>query len=102
VDARGGLVVYSPWLIVLLLVGLVPAFIGEAHFNAQSYSLDYRRTPERRELDYVRQAAANVEPAKEVKIFGLNGFPIDRYVRLATTRSRGSVRRGYGPGRERC
>ena len=78
-----GLVVYSPWLIVLLLVALVPAFVGEAHFNAQSYSLDYRRTPERRELDYVRQTAASVETAKEVKIFGLNGYLIDRYVRLA-------------------
>jgi ATP-binding cassette, subfamily B, bacterial len=31
-----GLVVYSPWLIVLLLVALVPAFVGEAHFNAQT------------------------------------------------------------------
>jgi ATP-binding cassette, subfamily B, bacterial len=78
------LVVYSPWLIVLLLVALVPAFVGEAHFNAQSYSLDYRRTPARRELDYVRQTAASVETAKEVKIFGLNRFLIDRYVRLAT------------------
>ena len=57
----------------------MPAFLGEAHFNAQSYSLDYVRTPERRELDYVRQTAASVETAKEVKIFGLNGFLIDRY-----------------------
>jgi ATP-binding cassette, subfamily B, bacterial len=79
-----GLVFYSPWLIALLFLALVPAFIGEAHFNAQSYSLDFVRTPERRELDYVRQTAASVETAKEVKIFGLNGFLIDRYIRLAT------------------
>ena len=78
-----GLLIYAPWLIVLLLLALVPAFLGEAHFNAQSYSLDYARTPERRELDYMRQTAASVETAKEVKIFGLNGFLIDRYVRLA-------------------
>ena len=78
-----GLIIYAPWLIVLLLLALVPAFLGEAHFNAQSYSLDYVRTPERRELDYVRQTAASVETAKEVKIFGLNGFLIDRYRRLA-------------------
>ena len=78
-----GLVLYAPWLIALLLLALVPAFLGEAHFNAQSYSLDYTRTPERRELDYVRQVAASPETAKEVKIFGLNGFLIDRYVRLA-------------------
>jgi ATP-binding cassette subfamily B protein len=78
-----GLVFYAPWLIALLLVALVPAFLGEAHFNAKSYSLDFTRTPERRELDYVRQTAASVETAKEVKIFGLNGFLIDRYVSLA-------------------
>jgi ATP-binding cassette subfamily B protein len=67
----------------MLVLALVPAFLGEAHFNAQSYSLDYGRTPERRELDYVRQTAASVDTAKEVKIFGLNNFLIDRYVRLA-------------------
>ena len=79
-----GLIVFAPWLIVLLLVALVPAFLGEAHFNAQSYTLDFGRTPERRELDYVRQTAASVETAKEVKIFGLHGFLIDRYQRLAS------------------
>jgi len=76
--------VYAPWLIVLLAVALIPAFIGEAHFNAQSYSLNFARTPERRELDYVRQTGASVETAKEVKIFGLNAFLIDRYRTLAT------------------
>jgi ATP-binding cassette, subfamily B, bacterial len=79
-----GFIFYAPWLIALLLLALVPAFLGEAHFNAQSYSLDFGRTPERRQLDYVRQTAASVETAKEVKIFGLNGFLIDRYLRLAT------------------
>jgi ATP-binding cassette, subfamily B, bacterial len=79
-----GFIFYAPWLIALLLLALIPAFLGEAHFNAQSYSLDFVRTPERRELDYVRQTAASVETAKEVKIFGLNGFLIDRYVRLAS------------------
>ncbi len=49
-----GLVIYAPWLIALLLLALVPAFLGEAHFNAQSYSLDFGRTPERREMDYVQ------------------------------------------------
>ncbi|HEV2846792.1 MAG TPA: ABC transporter ATP-binding protein, partial [Thermoanaerobaculia bacterium] len=78
-----GLVVYAPWLIALLILALVPAFLGEAHFNAQSYSLNYARTPQRRELDYVRQTGASVETAKEVKIFGLNAFLIDRYRVLA-------------------
>lgn len=74
-----GLVVYAPWLIALLVLALVPAFVGEAHFNAQSYSLAWLRTPQRRELDYVRATGASVETAKEVKIFSLNEFLIERY-----------------------
>ncbi len=83
VTFSAGLVVYAPWLMALLLVALIPAFLGEAHFNARSYALAYSRTPERRELDYVRMTGASVETAKEVKIFGLNDFLIDRYRRLA-------------------
>src|SRR5260370_7933028 len=75
-----GFFFYAPWLIALLLLALVPAFLGEAHFNAQSYSLDFGRTPERRQLDYARQTAASVETAKEVKIFGLNGFLLYRFL----------------------
>jgi ATP-binding cassette subfamily B protein len=78
-----GLVVYAPWLIVLLALALVPAFLGEAHFNAQSYSLNFAWTTERRVLDYLRQTGASVETAKEVKIFGLNAFLIERYRTLS-------------------
>jgi ATP-binding cassette, subfamily B, bacterial len=78
-----GLVIYAPWLIVLLLLALVPAFIGEAHFNALNYSLNYQWTPERRQLEYLRQTGASVETAKEVKIFGLHDFLVSRYRLLA-------------------
>jgi len=78
-----GLLVYAPWLIAFLAIALLPAFIGEAHFNAQSYLLNYSRTSERREIDYVRQTGASAETAKEVKIFGLNAFLIERYRTLA-------------------
>ncbi len=78
-----GLLVYAPWLIVLLLVALVPAFVGEMHFNARSYAVNFRATPERRELDYVRQTGASAASAKEIKSFGLNGFLIERYRTLA-------------------
>lgn len=83
ISLAAGLVVYNPWLILLLAAALVPAFVGEAHFNAQNYILDFKRTPERRELDYVRMTAASVETAKEVKIFGLSGFLIQRYLDLS-------------------
>jgi ATP-binding cassette subfamily B protein len=78
-----GLVVFAPWLIVLLAVALVPAFLGEAHFNALNYSLNFSWTPERRELEYIRQTGASVETAKEVKIFGLHEFLIGRFRELS-------------------
>ncbi|MBP7588884.1 MAG: ABC transporter ATP-binding protein [Thermoanaerobaculia bacterium] len=78
-----GLTIYAPWLIVLLAFAVIPAFLGESHFNAQSYELAWRRTPAQRELDYVRATGASVETAKEVKIFGLNAFLIARYRVLA-------------------
>jgi ATP-binding cassette subfamily B protein len=80
-----GLVAYAPWLVALLAVALVPAFLGEVYFNAQTYWLNYHRAPERRELDYVRQVAASAETAKEVKIFALHAFLIERYRTLATS-----------------
>ncbi|MDH5823226.1 ABC transporter ATP-binding protein [Luteimonas sp. RD2P54] len=78
-----GLLVYAPWLILLLAVALIPAFVGEAHFNAMNYTLNFQWTPERRQLEYVRQTGASVETAKEVKIFGLHRFLIARYRGLA-------------------
>jgi ATP-binding cassette subfamily B protein len=83
ISFAAGLIVYAPWLILLLAVALVPAFLGEAHFNALNYSLNFAWTPERRELEYIRQTGASVETAKEVKIFGLHGFLIERYRQLA-------------------
>ncbi|MBN8769066.1 MAG: ABC transporter ATP-binding protein [Stenotrophomonas nitritireducens] len=83
ISFAAGLVAYAPWLIALLAVALVPAFLGESHFNTLGYSLNYSWTPERRQLDYLRQVGASVETAKEVKIFNLHRFLIDRYKLLA-------------------
>jgi ATP-binding cassette subfamily B protein len=80
-----GLIAYWPGLIVLMLVALLPSVLGELKFNAQGYRLDYFRTPERRQLDYVRYLGSSIETAKEVKLFGLNQFLIDRFRRFAAT-----------------
>ncbi|MEP6951942.1 MAG: ABC transporter ATP-binding protein [Ginsengibacter sp.] len=79
-----GLVVFNPWLIILLLFAVIPAFLGEAYFNDQSYALSRRQTPERRELDYVRFLGASDETAKEVKIFNLSDFIIGRFRELSS------------------
>ena len=78
-----GLLAYAPWLMLLLAIALVPAFVGESHFNALGYSLNFQWTPERRQLEYLRQTGASVETAKEIKIFGLHRFLIERFRTLA-------------------
>ena len=77
------LLAFSVWLFFLLVLATLPSFIGEAHFASLQYSLLFRRTPERRQLDYIRYVGASVETAKEVQIFGLAGWLIERYRRLA-------------------
>jgi ATP-binding cassette subfamily B protein len=80
-----GLVAYWPWLIILMLAAFVPSLVGELKFNAQGYRLDYFRTPERRQLDYVRYLGSSIETAKEVKLVGLSWFLIDKFRRFAET-----------------
>src|SRR6478735_2754273 len=77
------LVVYNPWLLLLLAVAMIPSFLGETHYASLSYSLLFRWTPERRELDYLRYVGASDRSAKEVQMFGLAGWLSDRYAALA-------------------
>ena len=77
------LVVYNAWLLVLLAVAILPSFLGETHYASLSYSLLFRRTPERRELDYLRYVGASDATAKEVQMFGLAGWLSERYAVLS-------------------
>jgi ATP-binding cassette, subfamily B, bacterial len=74
-----GLVAFNPWLLIILVLAVIPSFIGETKFNQESYSLSRSWTPERREIDYLRYIGASNETAKEIKIFGLEGFISDRF-----------------------
>ena len=73
------LLVYSPWLLLLLAVTVLPSFLGETHFATLEYSLLFRYTPERRRLDYLRYIGASDETAKEVQMFGLAPWLIQRF-----------------------
>ena len=77
-----GVLAFAPGLILLLVFALLPAVLGEGHFNALAYRLNRRTTPERRELDYIRFIGASVDSAKEIKLFGLGGFLVERFRRL--------------------
>lgn len=75
----GALIAYNPWLVVLLFGAVVPSFVGETHFASLGYSLLFRWTPERRQLDYLRLVGASDKTAKEVQMFGLAPWLTERY-----------------------
>jgi len=79
ISLSAGLIVFSPWLVILLVAAVIPAFLGETHFTTLAYSVLYRWTPQRRLLDYIRLLGASNQSAKEVKIFGLGTHLAERY-----------------------
>jgi len=83
ISLSGLLIVFSPWLMALLVAAVIPAFLGETHFTTLAYSVLYRWTPQRRMLDYLRLLGASVQSAKEVKIFGLGDYLAERYHHLS-------------------
>ena len=79
VTLAGALIAYNPWLLLLLAVAVIPSFLGETHFASLGYSLLFRWTPERRQLDYLRYVGASDKTAKEVQMFGLAPWLTERY-----------------------
>jgi ATP-binding cassette, subfamily B, bacterial len=77
------IIVFSPWLLLLLILGVIPAFLGESHFAFLGYATNFRQTPIRRQLDYLRVLGGSREAAKELKLFGLKEFLIERFTRLS-------------------
>ncbi len=77
------ILIFSPWLLLLLIVGILPAFLGESHFAFLGYARNFRQTPVRRELDYLRVLGGSREAAKELKLFGLRDFLIERFTKLS-------------------
>jgi ATP-binding cassette, subfamily B, bacterial len=73
----------SPWLVLLLALGVLPSFVGETHYAFLGYAKNFRQTPAKRQMDYLRQVAGSREGAKEVKLFGLNRFFTARFKSLA-------------------
>jgi ATP-binding cassette subfamily B protein len=79
----GALIAYNPWLLLLLVIAVIPSFLGETHFASLGYSLLFRWTPERRQLDYLRFVGASDKTAKEVQMFGLAPWLTERYRALS-------------------
>ncbi len=83
VSLAAGIVFFSPWILIALVACVVPAFLGETHFAFMGYSLNFRQTPAKREMEYLRVLGGSKESAKELKLFGLAPFLVGRYAKLS-------------------
>ena len=79
------LIKYSPFLLLLLIAGILPAFLGESHFAFLTYAKNFRQTPLRRQMDYLRQVGGSKEAAKELKLFNLSEYLTNRFSGLSQT-----------------
>ena len=77
------LVYYSPWLMLLLIVGVLPSFFGETHFAFLGYAKNFRQTPVKRVMDYLRLVGGSKEAAKELKLFNLSDYLTNRFAKLS-------------------
>src|SRR6201999_3883314 len=83
ITMSAAVVFYSPWLMLMLVAGVFPAFLGERHFAFLAHAKNVRQTPIRRQLDYLRVLGGSKEAAKDLKLFGLAKFLTQRFARLA-------------------
>ena len=79
----GTLLYYSPWLVLLLCVGVIPSFVGETHFAFLGYAKNFRQTPAKRQMDYLRQVGGSKEAAKELKLYNLSDYLTSRFAKLS-------------------
>jgi ATP-binding cassette subfamily B protein len=82
---------FSPWILLALIVCVVPAFLGETHFAFLGYSLNFNQTPAKRTMEYLRVLGGSKESAKELKLFGLRTYLVNRYTNLSNELHRQTV-----------
>ena len=83
VTLSAGVFWFSPWLLALLVIAVLPAFLAESHFAFIGYAQNISQTPTRRHLDYLRTLGSSKESAKELSLFDLSGFLSAEYARLS-------------------
>jgi ATP-binding cassette subfamily B protein len=79
------LVTVSPLLAIVALLAPVPAFISQSRYGTRSFMLNYLVSPIRRRMDYLSSLVTTDTYAKEVKLFGLGKYLVDRFEKLGKT-----------------
>ena len=73
---------FSPWLVVILLITSIPAFVAETRFAEEGFRLLTYRAPETRQINYLSRLLTEDTSAKEIKLFNLGETLLARYMSL--------------------
>jgi ATP-binding cassette subfamily B protein len=73
----------SPLLALVALVAPIPAFVADTRYGWRGYNLARWSSPLRRRMEYLTTLVTTDNHAKEVKLFGLGRYFIDRFGMLA-------------------
>jgi len=99
VSFSGLLFAFSPWAVLVLILGGLPAFLAEAKFAGQAFRLFQWRSPETREMMYLESVLAREDYTKEVKLFNLAPTLLRRYRdifgKIFTEDRKLTIRRGW-------
>jgi ATP-binding cassette subfamily B protein len=83
ISLAASIFIFSPWILFALIMCTLPTFLNETHFAFLGYALNSQQTASRREMEYFRVLGGSKESAKELRLFGLGSFLVDRYRALS-------------------
>ncbi len=70
---------FSPWAVLVLGIGSIPAFVAETKFAGEAFTLFRWKSPETRKQVYLEVLLAREDHAKEVKLLQIGRMLLDRY-----------------------
>lgn len=74
VSTTAVLAVFSPWLVLLALLSVLPAAVARFLRGERFYYLQMLRTPKRRVLDYLWSLLTSRESVREMRLYGFSEY----------------------------
>lgn len=77
------LFVWNPWIALLVLLAPVPSVVAHLLYGRRSFEIEFARTADRRRSFYYQFITTTDHSFKEVRLFQLGPFFLDRFRQLA-------------------
>ncbi|WP_371614066.1 ABC transporter ATP-binding protein [Streptomyces sp. NBC_00454] len=79
VSVSAVLLAWNPWIALVIIISPVPALIAHIVFSKRGYEIEYDRTQDRRRTNYYQSLTTTDSSFKEVKLYQLGPYFVERY-----------------------